>query len=270
MPELPEVETIRHRVEVAIAGKTVKSVEIYSPGLRRLSPRDLQERLPGQRVISVDRRGKYLLMRCSSGTVIFHLGISGSLLLRSPVAPPRTNDHFDILMEDETILRFHDTRHFGRVAWTQDDPMHHPLLAQLGPEPLGDGFDGHSLHRMTRGRSIAIKPFLMDSHNVSGIGNMYASEALFLARIAPTRASGRLTEAECRVIVASIRETLQQALTTEEQALSAGAGDEVDPAVAVSFNVYGRSGQPCRRCGTSIKRIRQGERSTFYCEVCQK
>ena len=270
MPELPEMEMTRRRIEPALAGKKIEGVIVYSEKLRRLSPRELQTELPGRTVQGVDRRGKYLLIRCTGGTVIVHMGLTGELLIRKKGTPAGSSDHLDILLEGDTILRFHDPRRFGRAAWTTGDPLEHPLLLNLGPEPLERTFDGVYLCKKARGHKVPIKPFIMDGHVVAGVGNMYANEGLFRAGIDPARPAGELEEQECEKLAEGLREAVNSALVEEEKALLNSGGTDEDPEAAVHFNVYRRTGKPCPRCHSPIVTMRQADRSTYYCASCQR
>ncbi|HEY3644090.1 MAG TPA: bifunctional DNA-formamidopyrimidine glycosylase/DNA-(apurinic or apyrimidinic site) lyase, partial [Gammaproteobacteria bacterium] len=205
MPELPEVETARRGITPYLKGKRVQAVTVRDRRLRWPIPPALLKELPGQRIESVDRRGKYLLLRTAAGTALLHLGMSGSLRVLPSDTPPQKHDHVDLVMETGKVLRLRDPRRFGTLLWTRDDPEKHKLLKDLGPEPLGDDFDGGHLFEASRGRKVAVKQFIMDSHIVVGVGNIYASESLFLAAIKPQRAAGRVTAKEYAALVRSIK-----------------------------------------------------------------
>ena len=270
MPELPEMEVTRRRIEPALEGRTIEDVMVYSEKLRRLSPRELQAELPGRMILNVGRRGKYLLLNCTGGTVIFHMGLTGELLIRPKGTAAGANDHLDVVVTGENLLRFHDPRRFGRATWTTGNPLEHPLLLNLGPEPLEKTFDGSYLCRKTRGHHVPIKPFIMDGHIVAGVGNMYANEGLFRAEIDPSRPAGDLEEKECERLASGLREAVATALDEESSALDRSGGTDEDPESAVHFNVYRRPGKPCPRCATPIRTIRQADRSTYFCASCQK
>lgn len=270
MPELPEMEMTRRRIEPAVCGKKIEEVVVYSEKLRRLSPRELQTELPGRTILSVGRRGKYVLIRCTGGTVIVHMGLTGELLVRKKGTPAGSSDHLDIVLEGDIILRFHDPRRFGRAVWTAGEPLEHPLLLNLGPEPIERTFDGIYLCRKAQGHKVPIKPFIMDGHIVAGVGNMYANEGLFRAGIDPARPAGQLKEEECEKLATGLRDAVQSALAEEERALASSGGTDEEPEAAVRFNVYRRTGKPCPRCHAPIVTIRQADRSTYFCASCQK
>ncbi len=271
MPELPEVEVTRRSLEPHLAGKVVANVVMRHTGLRWPIPGNLPELLRGQAIRELGRRGKYLLVGFGHGTLILHLGMSGSLRLLPAGTPPEKHDHFDLLLENGTAMRLRDPRRFGAVLWHGGDAHTHPLLAGLGPEPLEGDFDARYLYRVTRGRDIAVKPLIMDSRLVVGVGNIYANEALFRAGIRPQLAAGRLSLPRCTRLVGEIRATLAEAIGKGGSSLR----DFVDAAGRPGYFqqhywVYGRCGEPCRKCGAPIKQIRQGQRSSFYCSRCQR
>lgn len=271
MPELPEVETIRRGLAPLLAGHRIRQVTVRHRGLRWPVPRGLESRLAGCTVQAVDRRGKYLLIGCGAGTLLIHLGMSGSLCVVPGETPAARHDHLDLALDDGRVLRFNDPRRFGSIHWVEGDPYTHPLLAPLGPEPLDPSFDGAVLYRATRKRKTAIKHVLMDSHLLAGVGNIYANEALFRAGIHPARAAQRVSLARYRQLALAVRDTLEQALRAGGSTLR----DFVDATGAPGYfqqqyTVYGRSGEPCKRCGAAVKTMRQGQRSTFYCPRCQR
>ena len=231
----------------------------------------IESAIRGRLVRRVDRRAKYLLIGSDAGTLIVHLGMSGSLRIVSSDVAPRPHDHWDLVIDSGKVLRFHDPRRFGSLHWTESDPLEHPLLAKLAPEPLSDEFDGEYLYRATRRRSVAIKQFLMNSHVVVGVGNIYANEALFRARISPRRAAGRLTRAEAQRLVRAIKSVLEEAIEIGGTTLR----DYVDASGMPGYFkqklfVYERAKQPCRVCKTPIKQAVQGQRSTYWCATCQR
>jgi len=273
MPELPEVEVCRRGLEPELAGERICGAVVRSPRLRLPLPAALADTLAGQRVVAVRRRGKYLLLDCrgggEDGCLIIHLGMSGNLRFVANDKAPERHDHVDILFARQT-LRLSDPRRFGVVLWQAAGEAPHPLLAALGIEPLADEFTGDWLFAATRGRTAAIKPVLMDSHLVVGIGNIYAAESLFRAGISPLRAANRISRERYRRLVAAIRETLTDAIAAGGSSIrdyvhsDGGAG-----CFQVDCAVYGRAGEPCRRCGGVIRQVRQGGRSTFHCPSCQ-
>ena len=271
MPELPEVETTRRGLEKHLLGQTIARVTVRDRRLRQPVPRRLAAVLTGSAIRGLGRRGKYLLVDCGAGTLIVHLGMSGRLWLADPAIPPQKHDHLDLVLANGTIVRLRDPRRFGLVLWQSGNPLRHPLLAHIGPEPLSDEFDGAVLHRATRGRSTAIKQLLMNSRVVAGVGNIYANEALFRARINPKLAARRLTHARCAQLVASLRDTLTEAIEAGGSSLrDYVGGDGMAGNFQNAFLVYGRGGEPCVRCGATIRELRQGQRSTFRCPACQK
>ena len=271
MPELPEVETTRRGLEPLLINQRIRTAVVRNRALRLPVPRTLPRLLAGATIFGVARRGKYLLIDCGAGTLILHLGMSGRLWVVNGAAPLTPHDHFDLVLENGTVLRLRDPRRFGLVLWQKGDPLAHPLLAHIGPEPFSADFDGAWLHRATRNRSAAIKLVLMDSHVVAGVGNIYANEALFRAGIPPRTAARRLNRERCHVLVEKIRETLELAIGAGGSTLrDYVASDGQAGYFQNQFMVYDRSGEPCFRCGVKVKGIRQGQRSTFYCPKCQR
>lgn len=271
MPELPEVETTRRGLVTRVAGARVRELVVRNRALRWPVPASLPRRIAGTVVRDIARRGKYLLFDCGSGTLIVHLGMSGRLWVVDPATPPAIHDHVDLVLDNDIVVRLRDPRRFGLVLWQHGDPLRHRLLADIGPEPLSDAFDGAALHRATRDRRSAIKLVIMDSHVVAGVGNIYASEALFRAGIRPRRAAARLTRRECDALAAGIKETLTLAI----QAGGSSLRDYVDSdGMAGNFQnqflVYDRAGRPCTRCASPIREIRQGQRATYFCASCQR
>ena len=225
----------------------------------------------GHTVRAIERRAKYLLIRFDAGTLILHLGMSGSLRLVKALVPPKTHDHWDIRLDSGWVLRFHDPRRFGSLHWTETDPALHPLLAKLAPEPLSDAFDGDYLYRVTRKRSVAIKQFIMNSQVVVGVGNIYASEALFRARLSPRRAARRLTRKEAAALARAIKEVLSEAIKIGGTTLRDYVNADGAPGYfRQKLFVYERAGMACRVCKAPIKQFVQGQRSTYWCSVCQR
>jgi len=271
MPELPEVETTRRGIRAALVGHTVQALDLREPRLRwRVEP-TLAAAITGQRVVDVRRRAKYLLIELESGTLIAHLGMSGSLRVMPLAAPRLVHDHYDLVLDTGQCLRFNDPRRFGSLHWCTGDPHEHQLLASLGPEPLDRGFDAAYLAARARGRRAAVKVFLMDQRIVVGVGNIYASEALFRAGVRPRRAAGRVSRAEWERIVDAIRAVLQEAIKQGGTTLRDYVGADGTPGYfRQELYVYERSGEPCRRCATPIRHLVQGQRSTYFCPSCQK
>jgi formamidopyrimidine-DNA glycosylase len=276
VPELPEVEITRRGLSTHLTGLTITDAVIRNASLRWPIPKNLPKLLRGCTVISLKRRAKYLLMDCGNGTLILHLGMSGSLRILPANIAPEKHDHFDLVLGNGTLMRLRDPRRFGAVLWHTGDPATHPLLANLGPEPLEIGplendFDARYLHQVTRGRSVSIKQCIMDSHIVVGVGNIYANEALFRAGIKPQLAAGKLSLTRCAKLVAEIRATLSEAINLGGSSLRDFVDTSGQPGYfQQTYWVYGRAGEPCRRCGSPIKQIKQGQRSSFYCGACQK
>ena len=239
--------------------------------LRWPIPKTFEASVRDQTIRSVERRAKYLLIGFDSGTALVHLGMSGSLRMLSSATTPRAHDHWDLALDTGQVLRFHDPRRFGSLHWVVGDPLLHPLLAKLGPEPLSPDFDPPYLHRATRKRSIAIKHLNMNSQIVVGVGNIYASEALFRARISPRRAARRITREESKALVSAIQEVLSEAIKIGGTTLRDYVNAEGTPGYfAQRLFVYERSKQPCRICRSPIKQFTQGQRSTYWCPGCQR
>ena len=269
MPELPEVETTRRGIAPHLVGRRIENIVVRQPRLRWPIPRKLRAELPGQRVISVERRAKYLLVHTEPGSALLHLGMSGSLRILSSDAAPGPHDHVDWHLDSGRILRYTDPRRFGSQLW-QPAGTTHALLAGLGPEPLDDAFDGDHLWRASRGRAAAIKTFLMDQKIVVGVGNIYAAEALFASRIRPTRAAGSVSRARYAALAIEVRRILNYAITRGGTTLRDFISpDGVPGYFEQELFVYGRAGQPCKVCGATIRAITLGQRSTFYCPHCQ-
>jgi formamidopyrimidine-DNA glycosylase len=271
MPELPEVETTLRGIAPHLTQRHIVDVVIRNSQLRWPVPKNLPELLRGQAVLGLQRRAKYLLINFAHGTLILHLGMSGSLRILPIGTPPQKHDHFDLVLDDGQLLRLRDPRRFGAVLWHVGDIAEHVLLQQLGPEPLEQNFDGAYLHRATRSRSAAIKLVIMDSHLVVGVGNIYANEALFRAGIRPQLAANKLSLPRCEKLVQNIKEVLQEAIkqggsTLRDFVHSDGSSGYFQQ----SYFVYGRTGEACRVCSMPIKQIKQGQRSTFYCPQCQR
>ncbi len=271
MPELPEVETTRRGIAPHVEGRRVTKVVVRQRRLRWPVPRALQRELTGQTVRSVGRRAKYLLLGTDAGTAILHLGMSGSLRLVPADSPPGPHDHVDLVLDDGNCLRLTDPRRFGALLWTRADPARHPLLRDLGPEPFDAAFNGAYLYRRARGRRLAVKNFLMDSHIVAGVGNIYANEALFLAGIHPARPAGRISARRYERLAQSVRDILQQAIAQGGTTLRDFVGGDGRPGYfRQTLRVYGRAGQPCPVCNTRLRVTHIGQRSTFYCPRCQR
>jgi len=270
MPELPEVETTRRGIEPHLVGHRIEAVTVHQPSLRWPVPDSVQQ-LVGARVASVRRRAKYLLIEVPAGAAIVHLGMSGSLRLVHPDEPRRTHDHIELAIDHGGVLRYHDPRRFGCLLWQSRDEPEHRLLASLGPEPLGERFDAAHLFASTRGKKVAIKVHLMNAQVVVGVGNIYASEALFMAGIRPGTAAGRLSRKQATTLVEAVREVLARSIAQGGTTLRDFVGSDGTPGYfAQQLFVYGRAGEPCRRCDMLISSRVMGQRSTFWCSSCQR
>ncbi len=270
MPELPEVETTRRGIQGHIEGKTIKDVIVRQQQLRWPVSDEITTILPGQRINQVHRRGKYLLLETGQGTVLIHLGMSGSLSIANKGKAAKKHDHVDIILKDGAILRYHDPRRFGCMLWAGVQPYKHVLLESLGPEPLTDDFNAQYLFVLSRKRQAAVKSFIMDSHIVVGVGNIYANEALFMAGIRPRKAAGRVSRASYEKLVAAIKLILASAIEQGGTTLRDFVGSDGKPGYfKQSLSVYGRGGDACLNCGSTLKEIRLGQRSTVYCRHCQ-
>ncbi len=271
MPELPEVETTRRGIAPALEGSQIKELRVRERRLRWPVPDGLEGRLRGQPVLSVVRRAKYLLLETPAGCAMVHLGMSGSMRIVPPDEQPEKHDHFDIVTDRGEIVRFNDPRRFGSLLWTGAQPETHPLLAELGPEPLSDEFNGVYLWQSARRRRVAIKQHIMNSHVVVGVGNIYASEALFRAGINPKRAAGRISRQRMQKLCDAIKAVLSEAIEVGGTTLRDYRGGDGKPGYfRQRLNVYERGGEPCRVCATPVSRIIQGQRATYYCKTCQR
>jgi formamidopyrimidine-DNA glycosylase len=269
MPELPEVEVTRRGLARQVAGRRISAIAVREPRLRWPVP-DAVRRLAGRTVRAVGRRAKYLLLDCGDGQLIVHLGMSGSLRVLPAGTAPQKHDHFDLVLGD-CLLRLRDPRRFGAVLWAAADAPPHRLLRDLGVEPLSRALDGRRLYALTRAHRAAIKQFLMDGRRVVGVGNIYAAESLFRARIDPRTPARRLTPAQCARLARAVKDTLRAAIRAGGASLRDFVGaDGAYGCFQHRSLVYGREGRPCRRCGATVRRIVQGQRSTYYCPRCQR
>ena len=271
MPELPEVETTRRGIAPHARKRRIVTLAVYEPRLRWPIARTLAAAVAGQRIRQVGRRAKYLLLKLDGGTLLLHLGMSGNLRA-VPVATPRLkHDHFDLQLDSGMALRFNDPRRFGSLLLADGDARAHPLLRDLAPEPFAKAFDAAYLYRISRGRRVSLKQLIMNSHLVVGVGNIYASEALFRARLRPTRRAASLTRAEAARLVRAVRTVLRLAIRAGGTTLRDYLGADGAPGYfRQRLYVYERKGKPCRRCRTAVKALTQGQRSTYYCPSCQK
>ncbi|MBL8486878.1 MAG: bifunctional DNA-formamidopyrimidine glycosylase/DNA-(apurinic or apyrimidinic site) lyase [Rhodocyclaceae bacterium] len=270
MPELPEVEVTRLGIAPAVTGWRATGAVTRVGGLRYPLPDDLGRRLAGQVLREVRRRGKYLLLHFDEGRLLLHLGMSGSLRLLPAGTPAARHDHVDLLF-GKVLLRLTDPRRFGSLLWLPPEPAGHPLLDVLGIEPLEAAFTGRWLHAALRGRRGPVKPAIMDSHLVVGIGNIYASESLFRAGIDPRRAAGRISGQRCDRLADAVRATLNEAIAAGGSSLKDFIGSDGGKGwFQQSHFVYGRAGEPCRACGGPVRQVRQAGRATFFCPRCQR
>jgi formamidopyrimidine-DNA glycosylase len=270
MPELPEVETTRRGIVAHLVGRCVVELAVRQPKLRWPIPDELRERLPGQRIDAIERRAKYLLVHTRAGSALLHLGMSGSLRVLPAKSPFGAHDHVDWRLDDGALLRFTDPRRFGSQLWQPPGEVH-PLLAGLGPEPLGEHFHGDYLWKLSRGRKTAVKLFLMDQAVVVGVGNIYAAEALFGAGIHPMRAAGAVSRERYARLAAQVRATLAYAIERGGTTLRDFISPDGTPGYfEQELAVYGRTGEPCRQCGNAVRAVRLGQRSSFYCARCQR
>lgn len=270
MPELPEVETVRRGIAPHLVGEVIDRMVIRQRQLRWPISRTLPGAVANQHVHAVGRRAKYLLIELAGGHLIWHLGMSGSLRVLEDPPPPGLHDHVDLCLKSGAVLRFRDPRRFGSLHWTRADPLQHRLLKNLGPEPLHGEFDGEWLYARSRGRSGAVKNFLMDSRIVVGMGNIYANEALFEAGISPVRAAGRISLDRYRRLAETTKAVLDRAIKAGGTTLRDFTKVEGEPGYfAQELRVYGRAGEACPRCGGSVRSRVIGQRSSFYCQRCQ-
>jgi formamidopyrimidine-DNA glycosylase len=271
MPELPEVETTCRGIEPWLTGARVRSVDVRERRLRWPVSRRLDRELPGRAIRGVGRRAKYLMLHADAGTLIMHLGMSGSLRILEDAPPPGPHDHVDVTLDNDRVLRFCDPRRFGAMLWTTRAPERHRLLKDLGPEPLGEMFCGAYLYERSRERRLAVKNFIMDGRIVVGVGNIYASESLFRAGIHPARAAGRVSLARYDALVAAIREVLDAAIRAGGTTLrDFSQGDGRPGYFARELRVYERAGEPCPACGLPLARQVIGQRSAYFCRRCQR
>ena len=272
MPELPEVETTCNGIRPHIVGKTISDVIIRQKQLRWPITENLRELLIGHLFESVTRRAKYCLLKTNATeTVIIHLGMSGNLRVTNTAQPPEKHDHVDFIFNDNTVLRFNDTRRFGAILATSEPISDHKLISQLGPEPLSEQFTGSRLHSLSKNRKATIKSFIMDGHNVVGVGNIYASESLFMAGILPTRPAGKISLKRYQKLAECIKIVLQQSIDQGGTTLRDFVNEQGKPGYfQQSLAVYGRKNEPCSQCSTPIEQLKIAQRASFFCVVCQK
>ena len=270
MPELPEVETTLRGVSPHLIGRTIKRVHVRDARLRWPVPETIHK-VEGLVIKAGSRRGKYLLFATDAGTLLLHLGMSGSLRVTDSATPFRKHDHIALELDSGMQVRLHDPRRFGAFLLAEGNAHEHPLLAELGPEPLSDDFTAAYLHFQTQGRTAPIKQVIMDSHVVVGVGNIYACEALFMAGISPLRQAGKVSKPKLAALVESIKEVLAASIEMGGTTLRDFLRETGEPGYfKQTLRVYDREGQPCIGCKTPIRRVVQSNRSTFYCHKCQK
>jgi len=270
MPELPEVETTRRGIQPHILDRAITELVVRNRNFRWPVARNLASKLVGQKIQKVDRRAKYLLLHMEKGCLILHLGMSGSLSIVNDNSPPLKHDHIDINFDSSTTLRFRDPRRFGAVLFANKDVERHKLISHLGPEPLGKQLSGVYLFNKSRGIKQSVKTFIMDNHIVVGVGNIYASEALFLCRISPKRQAGRISAQRFEKLSRAIKDVLKRAIKAGGTTLRDFSNGDGQPGYfQQKLNVYAREGEPCLVCKTAIKQVRLRQRSTFYCSNCQ-
>ena len=272
MPELPEVEITKQGIEPFLVGQSIKNFIVRNRKLRWPVPEKLESTLAGLKVKSIDRRAKYIIIDCGAGWLLIHLGMSGSLrVLNSPNDSATKHDHYDILLANDTIIRYRDPRKFGALLWTRQNPAIHRLIKNLGPEPLDQDFDGNVLYQNLRTKSSSIKLQIMNNQVVTGVGNIYANESLFHAGIRPTRRANSISREKLHILVTAIKKTLTKAIQSGGSSLrDFYLTDGSTGYFQHEYKVYGRDGEKCHICDTPIKTVTLGQRSSFYCPTCQK
>lgn len=272
MPELPEVETVRRGIEPHVVGRTIETVVVRDRRLRWPVPKTFDAGVKGRRITATDRRGKYLILILDNGDrALIHLGMSGRLLVLKAGHPLKKHDHLDLELSGGLLLRFNDPRRFGAVLPWPANEKTHPLIETMGPEPFSDEFNGDYLFRLSRKRSAPVKSFVMDGRVVVGAGNIYAAEALFRSGLRPTKPAGKLTQAQCTALATQVRAVLGEAVQQGGTTLRDFFGADGQPGYfQQKLFVYGREGEPCRKCSSRIRRVIIGQRSSFYCPRCQQ
>jgi len=270
MPELPEVETTLQGISPYIDQQKIKNVNIYNLNMRWPVDQQLPKHLFKKSLLSIVRRGKYLIFTFDNGYLLLHLGMSGSLRVVNPKIPPEKHDHFEIIFKNNKALRLHDPRRFGAVVWTEEPWQQHKLIKHLGPEPLSEEFTAAYLHKKSRKKTVCIKTFIMNSQVVVGVGNIYASESLYLAGIRPTINAGRISLKRYESLVAAIKQVLAEAIKQGGTTLRDFSSPEGKPGYfAQKLQVYGRAGEACYQCDNLIKQKTIANRATYYCTKCQ-
>ncbi len=271
MPELPEVETTRAGLSEHLLGRRIKLLKVRQRSLRWPIPEEMPQYFEGEEISELSRRGKYLLLSTQRGTALIHLGMSGSLRICQKQDELKKHDHWDMLLDNDTYLRYCDPRRFGAFLWAGMEPQSHKLLSRLGPEPLENEFTASYLYKGSRGRTQAVKNFLMDSNNVVGVGNIYASESLYRAGIHPNRAAGKVSLARYQRLVTQVKEVLAEAIESGGSTLRDYVNGSGSPGYfQQKLQIYGRTGEECLSCSSAIKQLKIGQRSSFYCPLCQR
>lgn len=270
MPELPEVETTLRGIKPFVLHQRITQVDVRHPRLRWPIPEEIKNGLTGQTINEIQRRSKYLLFTCDTGTIILHLGMSGSLRILDQPSAPGKHDHVDIHFKNGYYLRFTDPRRFGALLWTANDPASHMLIKNIGPEPLDNTFNGDYLWRRSRKRSAPVKSFMMDGRIVAGVGNIYATEALFIAGIHPKKAAGKISKLDYQHLAHAIKKVLKMAIQKGGTTLKDFRKSDGSPGYfRIELQAYGHAGEPCPKCGMTLKSVRIGQRGTVYCGQCQ-
>lgn len=270
MPELPEVETTCRGITPHLIGREIEQVVIRQSALRWPIAENFASALVGQSMRRVRRRAKYIILELSQGACLIHLGMSGSLRVLDCGTAVAKHDHVDIQLSGSRVLRYTDPRRFGSIQYINDEWHHHPLLADLGPEPLSSDFTGEYLWTQSRHRHLAIKSFIMHNRVVVGVGNIYANEALYRARIHPKRACQRISKTRLTTLVKAIKAVLSEAIECGGTTLRDFRDPHGKPGYfRMSLDVYGRAGDPCKACQAPIRQLVIGQRSTYYCALCQ-
>jgi len=271
VPELPEVETTRRALADTLTGQRIHTLVVRERRLRQPIPLSLPKRLTDAYITGLERRSKYLLLNTEAGTVLMHLGMSGSLRIADPAVKPGNHDHYDVVLANGDCLRYRDPRRFGLLLWAGAQPAHHPLLRHIGPEPFDTEFDGDYLYAASRGRRVAVKNLLMDGRIVAGVGNIYANEALYRSGIHPHRPAGRISAARYDILAREVKTVLQEAIEVGGTTLRDffyGAGES--GYFRIQLAVYDQEGRACRNCGTPIHRTVIGQRASYFCPRCQR
>ena len=267
MPELPEVETTLRGIAPFVAGQTITALSVRQPSLRWPVTNNIEAIVRGQKIEQLSRRAKYIVLQLESGSMLVHLGMSGSLRIAEPSDTWRKHDHIEVQLSNGRALRYHDPRRFGCWLWSAEN---HHQLKNLGPEPLSNDFDGDHLYQSSRNRKLAVKPFIMTNAVVVGVGNIYATEALFRSGIRPNRAVNKISKQRYQILSDNIKKILAEAIKQGGTTLRDFVNSDGEPGYfQQSLDVYGRGGEPCKKCETTLKELKLGQRSSVYCPSCQ-